>query len=30
VAVEQVILKYLNIQAGFNLWLIVNVQVLLA
>lgn len=29
-AVEQVILDYLNIQAGFNLSLLVNVQVLLA
>lgn len=29
-AVEQVILEYLNIQAGFNLSLLINVQVSLA
>lgn len=29
-AVEQVILEYLNIQAGFNLSLWINVQVSLA
>lgn len=29
-AVEEVILEYSNIQAGFNLSLLVNVQVLLA